>query len=263
MTLSGAARRNQSRFAAAIFPQVIHCRLFSWVRYELVDSLFGSRATDPAARPFGSRPNSLSPYASVIVAAFCVVEARSFRLAGALCLGLAPGLGGCLLGTEKPDAALDVPPRYRMAPHDQDAALPSVIWWRGFRDKQLIDLIEEALTSNLDIAAAVARILQADAQSRIAGAPLVPAIDFNASASRSRASQTTGPGGVQQQRSGRAHPIQHVAERELRDRLLGQEPRGAARRRGDCGGEPLRPRGGGADHGRLGRERLFPGAVGA
>jgi len=120
---------------------------------------------------------------------------RSASLA-LFCLGLAPGLGGCLLGTERPDAALDVPPRYHMAPHDQDAALPSVIWWRGFRDKQLIDLIEEALTSNLDIAAAVARILQADAQSRIAGAPLVPAIDFNASGSRSRSSQTTGPGGV-------------------------------------------------------------------
>ena len=120
---------------------------------------------------------------------------RSASLA-LICLGLAPGLGGCLLGTEKPDAALDVPARYRMAPHDQDAALPSVIWWRGFRDRQLIALIEEGLTSNLDIAAAVARILQADATSRIAGAPLVPAIDFNANATRSRGSRTTGGGTV-------------------------------------------------------------------
>jgi multidrug efflux system outer membrane protein len=111
-----------------------------------------------------------------------------------ICLSLAPGLGGCLVGTEKPDAALDVPGRYRAAPHNQDAALPSVIWWRGFRDRQLIALIEEGLTSNLDIAAAVARILQADAVSRIAGAPLVPAIDFNASGSRSRSSQTTSGG---------------------------------------------------------------------
>jgi NodT family efflux transporter outer membrane factor (OMF) lipoprotein len=120
---------------------------------------------------------------------------RSASLA-LVCLGLAPGLGGCLLGTERPDAGLDVPARYRMAPHDQDAALPSVIWWRGFRDKQLIALIEEGLTSNLDIAAAVARILQADAASRIAGAPLVPAIDFNANATRSRGSRTTGGGTV-------------------------------------------------------------------
>ena len=109
-----------------------------------------------------------------------------------LCLGLAPVLAGCFLGTERPDAALDVPARYRMAPHDHDAALPSVIWWRGFRSKQLTDLIEEGLTSNLDIAAAVARIVQADALARIAGAPLIPAIDFNASASRSRSSGTTG-----------------------------------------------------------------------
>ena len=113
-----------------------------------------------------------------------------------ICLGLAPGLGGCLLGTEKPDAGLDVPARYKMAPHDQDAALPSVIWWRGFRDKQLVALIEEGLTSNLDIAAAVARILQADATSRIAGAPLVPAIDFNADATRIRTTQTSAPGGI-------------------------------------------------------------------
>jgi NodT family efflux transporter outer membrane factor (OMF) lipoprotein len=81
-----------------------------------------------------------------------------------------------------------------MAPHDQDAALPSVIWWRGFRSRQLTDLIEEGLTSNLDIAAAVARIVQADALARIAGAPLVPAIDFNASALRARSSGTTGGG---------------------------------------------------------------------
>jgi NodT family efflux transporter outer membrane factor (OMF) lipoprotein len=113
-----------------------------------------------------------------------------------VCLALAPALGGCLVGTEKPDAALDVPAHYRMAPRNQDAALPSVLWWRGFRSRQLTDLIEEALTSNLDIAAAVGRILQADAVSRIAGAPLVPAIDFNASGTRSRASRTTNPGGA-------------------------------------------------------------------
>ena len=38
------------------------------------------------------------------------------------------------------------------------------------------------------------------------------------------------------------------SKRELRDRLLGQEPRAAARRRGERGREPLRPRGGRAHH---------------
>ncbi len=116
------------------------------------------------------------------------------RVAMLVCLGLAPALGGCFLGTEKPDAALDVPARYRAAQRNQDAALPSVLWWRGFRSRQLTDLIEEALTSNLDIHAAVARIVQADALARIAGSPLIPAIDFNANALRARSSGTTGGG---------------------------------------------------------------------
>jgi NodT family efflux transporter outer membrane factor (OMF) lipoprotein len=102
-------------------------------------------------------------------------------------------LGGCL-GRENPDAGLDIPGAYRAGPRSPDKALPAVLWWRGFRSKTLTDLVEESLTSNLDIAAAVARIVQADAQSRIAGAPLLPGIDFGASAVRSRASQSTGSG---------------------------------------------------------------------
>ena len=101
-------------------------------------------------------------------------------------------LGGCFLKTKKPDAALDIPSAYRAGPHPADAALPAVSWWRGFRSKELADLIEEALTSNLDIAAAVARIVQADAQARIAGAAILPAVDFDAGAVRSRASRALG-----------------------------------------------------------------------
>jgi NodT family efflux transporter outer membrane factor (OMF) lipoprotein len=103
-------------------------------------------------------------------------------------------LGGCFLGRENPDAGLDIPAAYRAGQRGTDKALPAVLWWRGFRSKTLTDLVEESLTSNLDIAAAVARIVQADAQSRIAGAPLLPGIDFGASAVRSRASQSTGDG---------------------------------------------------------------------
>src|ERR1041385_6681968 len=108
------------------------------------------------------------------------VPGRVRRLGAAvLCLVLAPLLSGCLiLGVEKPDAGLDIPDAYRDGPRNADAALPSVDWWRGCRSKQLTDLIEEALTSNLDIAVAVARIVQADATARVAGAPLFAAIDL-------------------------------------------------------------------------------------
>ena len=109
-----------------------------------------------------------------------------------LALALTPALSACLLSSEKPNAALDIPNKYRAAPYDDDAAIPSVLWWRGFRSTELTNLIEEALTSNLDIAAAVARIVQADASARVAGAALLPAVNANASATRTRSSQLSG-----------------------------------------------------------------------
>ncbi len=102
-------------------------------------------------------------------------------------------LGGCLLSADKPDPGLDIPQAYELGaknPAVAEAALPPLDWWRGFRSKELTGLIEEARTSNLDIAAAVAQIVQADAQSRVAGAPLLPAVALNGSAERLRPSQT-------------------------------------------------------------------------
>lgn len=115
-------------------------------------------------------------------------------------LGLLLPLGGCLVGKEKPDAALDVPDSYQTRIRNADAALPAPDWWRGFRSKQLTNLIEESLTSNFDVAAAVARIVQADAQARIAGAPLLPTLGLDAGYTRSRSSQSTGT--IQQTSSG-------------------------------------------------------------
>src|SRR5664279_2095218 len=79
-------------------------------------------------------------------------------------------LGGCLLSGEKPDPALDIPQAYDGGPRNPalaEAAVPTLDWWRGFRSKELTEVIEEARQVNLDIAAAVARIVQADAQARV------------------------------------------------------------------------------------------------
>ena len=103
-------------------------------------------------------------------------------------------LAGCFLRDEKIPAAIEIPPAYRAGPRHADAALPSVVWWRGFGSRELTALIEESLTSNFDVAAAVARIVQADASSRIAGAALLPIVNLNASATRQRASQSGGGG---------------------------------------------------------------------
>jgi multidrug efflux system outer membrane protein len=108
-------------------------------------------------------------------------------------------LGGCLLSGDKPDPGLDIPQAYLGAPKNPalaEAALPSLDWWRKFRSKELTALIEEARQSNLDIAAAVAQIEQADAQSRVAGAPLLPAVGLNSAATRLRSSQSTSAGGT-------------------------------------------------------------------
>jgi NodT family efflux transporter outer membrane factor (OMF) lipoprotein len=114
---------------------------------------------------------------------------HALPMIGALCL--VPPLAGCVVGYEKPDLALEVPDKYRHAPRNPEAALPSLDWWRGFRSRELTALIEAAQAQNLDIASAVARIRQADAQARIAGAALLPAVDGNFSLTRSRPSQRT------------------------------------------------------------------------
>ena len=74
--------------------------------------------------------------------------------------------------------------------------MPPLDWWRGFRSRELTEIIEEARAANLDIAAAVARIVQADANSRIVGAALLPIIDFNGNATHSQQSKTTGSSSV-------------------------------------------------------------------
>src|SRR3954464_2954209 len=116
--------------------------------------------------------------------------------ASAVALVLAVPLAGCFLRDENIPAGVEIPPAYRAGPRHGDAALPSVVWWRGFGSNKLTALIEEALTSNFDVAAAVARIIQADANSRIAGAALLPVVDLNASATRQRSSQSGGGGTV-------------------------------------------------------------------
>jgi len=108
-------------------------------------------------------------------------------------------LGGCLLANDKPDPGLDIPFAYDRGPKNParaEAALPPLDWWRGFRSKELTAVIEEARAANLDIAAAVARIVQADAQARLAGAALLPNVALNGNATHLRTSQSTSAGGT-------------------------------------------------------------------
>lgn len=119
--------------------------------------------------------------------------ARFARLA--VGLSLAPLVTGCMLSNKAPDLALEIPRAYRAAPRAANAALPKLDWWREFRSPELTALIEQTQAGNFDIAAAIARIVQADAQARLAGAALLPTLDAQGAAQRSRSSQT-GAGGL-------------------------------------------------------------------
>ncbi|WP_103721071.1 efflux transporter outer membrane subunit [Bosea psychrotolerans] len=110
-------------------------------------------------------------------------------LAALVLIGM--GLSGCILGTERPDANLEVPASYRAGPRAPDSAVPALDWWRGFRSSELTRLIETAQAANLDIAVAVAQILQADAQAGIAGAPLLPTLTGTGTAERLRSATSS------------------------------------------------------------------------
>ncbi len=107
-------------------------------------------------------------------------------------LCLAAGSGACVLTQDLPDPALDVPAQYKYA--GKGDAPPSLDWWRGFRSAELTQLMQEAQTVNLDIAAAVARIVQADAQARQAGAALLPSVSSGGSETYSRTSGSSASG---------------------------------------------------------------------
>ena len=100
---------------------------------------------------------------------------------------LGPALSGCILGTERPDLNLDVPAAYREGGRTApDAHVPAVDWWRGFKSGELTSLMDAAQLYNLDVAVAIAQIVQADAQVGINGAPLLPSATGTANAEQSR-----------------------------------------------------------------------------
>ncbi|HEX3990407.1 MAG TPA: efflux transporter outer membrane subunit [Acetobacteraceae bacterium] len=88
----------------------------------------------------------------------------------------------CATGHDQAAPDLDIPAAYRASAATQAAAWPAEDWWTGFASPELNDLIEQARKQNFDIQAAIARVRQADAQVRIAGAALLPTLNGTASA---------------------------------------------------------------------------------
>jgi len=71
------------------------------------------------------------------------------------------------------------------------AAWPSADWWRRFGSLRLDELMRQAQADNFDLAIAIAKVRQADAQASIAGAGLLPSLSGSAGATRSRGSMAS------------------------------------------------------------------------
>ena len=133
-----------------------------------------------------------SDVAAVGLLAAIPVRTRVARWFAALCVVVSSA--GCILTKDLPDPALDIPEGYKAARLTGADAPPKLDWWRGFRSPELTTLMEEAQTVNLDIAAATARFIQADAQARVAGAPLLPGLSGGGQQTYSRTSGSSSSG---------------------------------------------------------------------
>jgi outer membrane protein, multidrug efflux system len=108
---------------------------------------------------------------------------RAFSRPPLALVAVFPILSGCVLDTIKPTLDVDTPTAYRAA-RAGPAPPPSIDWPRQFRSAELTRLAADAQAGNLDIAAAIARIAQADAQAKIASAALYPMLNATGNAQR-------------------------------------------------------------------------------
>ncbi len=99
-------------------------------------------------------------------------------------------LGGCIPNAIVPDASLDVPNAYRYGGKTPGLETHATDWWSTFRSPELTRFMEQTEIENLDIAAAIGQVEQADALARQSGAALLPSITANDSVTRSLSSSS-------------------------------------------------------------------------
>ncbi len=98
-------------------------------------------------------------------------------------------LSACVENSVTPQAGIAVPASFTEA-KSKPASRITVDWPKLFGSAELTSLSRQAQDKNLDIAAAVARIGQAEAQAKIAGSALYPSLSGASNASRSQSSGT-------------------------------------------------------------------------
>src|ERR1700689_2388345 len=128
-------------------------------------------------------------------------------LALAVGLGCAICLSACVVGPQyKGPPATNLTDFHNSAAIDsrqtEAPAAPVETWWTGFDDPVLTRIVERALEQNLDLAAALARVDQARAVAREAGAQLLPTASATGSVSPLRQSLNSPIGTIGRHLSG-------------------------------------------------------------
>jgi len=95
-------------------------------------------------------------------------------LVGGLC-------AGCSSQATKPPT-VTFPTAFEQALPADTVSWPSKDWYHGFASPELDALIDQATSNNFDLSAARARIAQADARARQAGAAILPSVDAGGNA---------------------------------------------------------------------------------
>src|SRR5690242_11214664 len=97
---------------------------------------------------------------------------------------LALSAGACSTPTPVGITPDDVPKGFTAPIPASTQVWPTTLWWKSFTSTELAGLEDAAQANNLDLAAAAARVLQAQAQTGITGSSLFPDIGVTGTAHR-------------------------------------------------------------------------------
>ena len=100
-------------------------------------------------------------------------------------LTLCLALGACASPPLRPDAGIIAPAAWQSASSDREA-VSNRQWWTHFGSPQLDQLVEQARLGSYDLAAAVARVRQAQASTVIAGGSRLPQVTAGLNANREK-----------------------------------------------------------------------------
>ena len=108
---------------------------------------------------------------------------RTFKILSGLACAV---LAGCASHAPivEPPPKVDLPAGWSIGGASNHQEWPDKNWWQRFGSAELTHLVAEGQSSNLELAGALARVKQAEAEARIAGVSLLPTANFYGDANR-------------------------------------------------------------------------------